>query len=66
MPLFLLATSFQEGIFLGLLFDPEEGSDMFFRNVDCFNYYILLAEQLNIVFSEIKSCLFYNSSELDS
>jgi hypothetical protein len=28
-----LATCFQAGIFLGLFFGPEDGGDMFLRNV---------------------------------
>jgi hypothetical protein len=30
----LLGTSFYAGFLLGLFFDPEEGGDMFLRNVD--------------------------------
>jgi hypothetical protein len=30
----LLATCLHAGILLGLIFDPEEGGDMFLRNVD--------------------------------
>jgi hypothetical protein len=29
-----LVTSFHAGFFLGLFFDPEDGSDIFLRNVD--------------------------------
>jgi hypothetical protein len=29
----LVATLFQAGFFLGLFFDPEDGSDMFLRKV---------------------------------
>jgi hypothetical protein len=31
--LVLLATCFQAGFLLGLFFDPEDGGDMFLRNV---------------------------------
>jgi hypothetical protein len=33
MYLKLFATSFQAGFLLGLFFDPEDGGDMFLRNV---------------------------------
>jgi hypothetical protein len=29
----LLATCFHAGLLLGLFFNPEDGSDMFFRNI---------------------------------